>query len=433
MLLSANGFLILACAFPVQVLVARYLGPTALGIYAFVLSFSNLARVVVAMGLQDILIPLYKRRQQDSLFGTALLMRKLASLVLLLVPLCWLMVCHLKADQSNAQLSLMIAVVLGSYLFSDHEIFSIWCKSEGRLFSLVAVDLGGTLVGLGLRLAVIWFQGSMIMLLASYVCEQIAKLFIAAALYLRNSRPFLKPFSCSKKEAGELFLHAWPIWLAAMLGVAQTRLDQILLGALVAESSQLGQYSVAYRLIEAMSAGAVAIFTVYLPILARSEGPRFQQKLQRMHDLALLASLGLGLPFYLFLEPVVTGLYGPSYADAANLALLLLWLLPANYLTFCRSAFLYSLGLQKYELWVRAASVVLSLSLNLAVIPLYGAAGAAAVAVGVQWLVFLLPIMVIPDLRPLLRCLGKAALLPLTFRRTVHWFRAERLSENEEG
>ena len=51
MLLAANTTLVLLLAFPVQVVISRYLGPEQLGIYTYVLSFANFARVFVGLSL----------------------------------------------------------------------------------------------------------------------------------------------------------------------------------------------------------------------------------------------------------------------------------------------------------------------------------------------------------------------------------------------
>lgn len=424
MLLSANTFLILILAFPVQVLIARYLGPTALGSYAYVLSFASLARTCVALGLQDVLIPMFKAEGDDSLFGTALLMRKAASVLLLGVALGWLVVCELQGSQADAELSLMLLVVVSAHLFSDHEIFSIWCKCEGRLTSFVAVDLGGTLAGLSLRLSIVAFQGSMIMLLASYVAEQFAKLVISLALYLKQARPFLKPFRCRRSDAVRIGIQAWPIWLGALLTVAYTRIDQILLGSLLPDITELGQYSVAVRLTEALSAGALALFVVYLPLLSSSSAELFDEHLQRMHDLALLGSLALAVPLFYALEPIVLLMYGARYSVAAGLAGLYLLVLPTLYIAFCRAAYLYSRGLQKLELGIKVLSVCASLGLNLLLIPRFGALGALGTALCVQWSVTLIPCLVLSELRPLLRCLVRSALVHQSVSRLGAWIRS---------
>ena len=423
LLLSVNTFLILILAFPVQVLVARYLGPTDLGIYAYILSFGALGRAFVALGLQDTLIPMYKRERRDSLFGSAILMRKAACLFLTGIAGIWLLNCHLQGEAAAFQKSQLLLVIVAATLLSDHEIFSIWWKCEGRLFSFVAVDLGGTLLGLMARLTIIANQGSMLLLLASYAFEQFAKLLIALGLYFRQHRPFLKPFRSSFSDAQKIGATSWPIWLSGVLTVAYTRVDQILLGSLLTDSSQLGQYSVAARLIEAMSAGAVALFIVYLPILSSKTGQELGRHLQRLHDIALTASLLIVAAMLFTLEPIVTAMYGYKYVEAAKLSLLYLAVLPVMYLGLCRTAFMYSQGYQRLELGIKIGTILTSLGLNLLLIPRYGALGAVTTSLAVQWLGYLLPNLLVSRLRVLNHHLLGAALLPKSWARLWAWVR----------
>lgn len=420
-LLSISSFLMLACAFPVQILVARYLGPEDLGIYAFLLSIGSFARAIAALGMENVVIPIYKRQGRDSLLGTALLLRKAAGILVMLTALCWVGICHWQASQEQ-DLAWLVLLVVSAYLFTDHEIFSFWCKSEGHFKSFVAVDLGGTLIGLSIRLALVGYQSTMFWLLASYLLEQIAKLAISLVLYLRSSRPFLRKFEYSRSDALTLAARGWPVWLSSLMSVAYARFDQVLLGTMIADSSELGQYSVAYRLVEALSAGAIALFVVYLPILSKDPDGS-QTHLQRLHDLTFWAFLLLGTGFFFAIEPTVLALYGSRFESAARLSLIYLLILPTTYLGLCRSAFLYSRNLQKLELGIKSSALILAVLLNLILIPRYGALGATGTAILVGWMSLVVPNFLLPSLRPVLICTLRAAVLPQSFLRLFHWLR----------
>lgn len=424
LLLSVNSFLILILAFPVQVLVARYLGPSSLGEYAYVLSLAVLARSFVSLGLQDALIPLYKRNRQDSLFGTAFLMRKAASILITAVVGSWVAYTHSQGNLADVENSYKFLVIIGALLFSDHEVFAIWWKSEGRLSSFVAVDLGGTVLGLTARLVVVSNNGSMLLLLTSYLFEEFVKLLIALGLYFKQKRPFLRPFSASTVEAAKIATKAWPIWLSGLITVAYSRVDQVLLGKLLTDSSELGHYSVAIRLIEAASVGALALFIVYLPILSANSKVVFNDNLQRLHDLAVLSSLVITIPLVFLLEPIVVLVYGPNYQDAAKLSVLYLAVLPTNYLRYCRTAFLFSQDLQKLELALKVVSLALAVSINLYLIPRYGALGAVRSAITIQWVTYLLPVFFLKSLRPLRTSFIQALLLPNSLKRLKLWLDA---------
>lgn len=420
-LLSATSFLTLALAFPVQILVARYLGPELFGSYAFALSFANLARAICALGLQDVLVPLYKKERDDAWFGSGLLLKKVVAICLTLATALWV------ASDSAGESSLGVAIVVAAYLFSDHEIYTIWCRCEGRLKDYVMVDFGGTLVGLALRLWLIFNEGSVFWLLISYVLEQVAKLVLALGIYLLRGRPMLRPFRASRHHARRLLKESWPIWLVSLLTVGYGRLDQILLGTLLADTSELGQYSVAARIVEAMSAVGVALFIVYLPLLSQSQAKQdeeaFQVHLQRFHDLGFGFCFISGGLVALVLQPLIITLYGSKFQTAADLGILLLLLLPPTYLGLCRAAFLYARGRQKVELHLKSLQLLANLVLNLILIPHHGAVGAVVATLSVQWGILLTSYLLVREFRPLAGCALKALWLPSSFGRVLRWVR----------
>ncbi|MBS2040541.1 oligosaccharide flippase family protein [bacterium] len=418
-LLAINTFAILLLAFPVQVMVARYLGPEQLGVYTYILSYAALARVFVNVGLPDALVPLYQRERDDRLFGGGWLLRQVAALLMTLTGLAY----SLSQIQHphNYQTGLLITLAVAAYQLSDHELYSIWCKATGRFSQYVLIDFGGTMVGLGLRLAVVYSAGTMTQLIWSYFVEQAAKLVLAATLYLGTGRPFLKPFRYSPTQVGLIFRQAWPIWAAALLTAAYARVDQLLLGSLLPDPSQLGQYAVATRILEALQAGSVALFVVYLPILAAQAPANLPAQLQRYTDLAWWTSLALCLPLALLVQPLVLWMYGHRYAEAARLSSYALAALPALHLGHCRTAYAYACGLQKLELALKALSLMVSFALNFWAVPRYGALGSVWVSLVVQWGTLLVAYLGLSPYRPAAACVWRS-LQPLgSFTRFRSW------------
>ncbi len=423
MLLAANTTLVLLLAFPVQVVISRYLGPEQLGIYTYVLSFANFARVFVGLSLPDVLTPQFQREQDPGIFSSALLIRQLAAVILTFSAAVWTLYQWQAGDADQTRLGLMICLAVGAYHFSDYEVYATWCKCQGRLGEFVVIDFGGTMVGLAARLAIVYSGGTIWWLLWSYALEQLAKWIIGLVCYLKAGRPFGR-LTVVPSEMRRLLVSAWPIWMSALLSVGYARLDQLMLGTLLSDSSQLGQYSVAVRIVEALSAGSVALFVVYLPIISAASSEMFSKQLQRYHDLATISCLGIVAPLSFGLKPLVLWIYGSKYAAAADLSTVYLWTLPVIYLSLCRSAFLYSRGLQKIELVVKIVSLLISLGLNAYWIPRYGAAGSVKTTLFVQWLSLVVPYILLPDLRLPASCCLRSLLLPASIARLAGWLKS---------
>ena len=424
LLLTANTFAGLIIAFPVTVLVARNLGPDRMGTYAFVLSFAVLARCVAAMNLQDVVIPRHKREGDDRLYGSAWVLSKGAAIVMSLLVLAAGALVSQTGTPDQLSLAMQILIVVAAYLFSDHEIYSMWCKSEGHYWDFVRLDLGGLLVGLALRIGLVLNGSGGSPLLWSYFAEQVVKSVLAFWLYRRRGRPFLNPFRWSPVLSKQLFWTAMPLWMSSILVVGYGAFDQILLGVLVEGRGQLGQYFVATKFVEAFSAGAGALFVVYLARLAAEPDAR-DVHLQRLQDLSVWSFVLLVLPLHFSLEWIIVHLYGEQYQQAAALGLVYLWVLPALFLSSARTTFLVSEGLLRLELILKATGVSANLALNLYFIPLYGAVGAVATTLGVHWVVGVLAGLFLPPLRPLNVAMLRAFMLPRSAARLWNWIRLE--------
>ena len=177
-----------------------------------------------------------------------------------------------------------------------------------------------------------------------------------------------------------------PIGLAGLLFTLLLRLDTILLSFLKSgDNTQVGIYGAAFRLVEATMSLSWALGAAMLPWLARRSAAGDSQ-LARGYELGLKAVAALLVPVALALsllaEPIVEHLYGDAY-DASVTPLRILGPLAifyaVNYLT--------AVALTAHDrpgLFTRLFGVVtvVNLGLNFALIPPYGATGAAISAVG---------------------------------------------------
>jgi O-antigen/teichoic acid export membrane protein len=180
------------------------------------------------------------------------------------------------------------------------------------------------------------------------------------------------------RESISFGLRAWVGTLADSLGF---RVDQILLAVIASEAS-LGLYVVAVNLSEILLYFPGAVSTALLPLAARSEsGPRLGQTLQAFRSAAFvtLASLLAGAALAPPLIPLVFG--APFRASATPFLLLLPGLLGFTAMIVFSNALVAS-SLPSLSSIAPAVCFLVGLALDLALIPFFGASGAAAAASG---------------------------------------------------
>ena len=211
-----------------------------------------------------------------------------------------------------------------------------------------------------------------------------------------------------------LMMAGLPIGTVAVLLVAMVKIDQSLLSFLSDdENRDVGFYGAAFRLTEATWFIGWAISAAMLPwFAAHREG---QDALAAGYELGTKVTaavlMPIGLTFSLFAEPLIDLFYGSGYEAAVD---------PLRYL----GAMLVFVGIndlaavmliarERPLAFARAVAVVLvvNVAVNLVVIPEYGATGAAAVAAGSGFLLFVLGFLLARSITGrvrLLRPLGAA-------------------------
>lgn len=236
----------------------------------------------------------------------------------------------------------------------------VWLLAGGGLLAASAAYLGGAVIGL-------------------LACEY------AYRRWTPDARP--RP---TRSRAWALLRGGLPIGVAGLLFVLLLKVD-ILMLSFLANDHEVGLYAAAYRLIEGTQFIAWSFDAAMLPWLARTAAPA------RGYMLGLKLQSTVLLPMALiaacFAAPIVGLLYGDGFADAA----LPLTLLAPTIALYGLQTFSATLLIARDSPGVfgRIAGVVAvqNIACNAVAIPLWGADGAAAVALSSSALMALLTIL----------------------------------------
>jgi O-antigen/teichoic acid export membrane protein len=164
------------------------------------------------------------------------------------------------------------------------------------------------------------------------------------------------------------------------------RLDTFLLAALGVAQAGIGKYGVAGAPVWGLlGVGQLVAVSLY-PTLARAVG---RASLSRSRVVALGAGgmvLGgtLALVLVLVREPLVRLVFGAQYLEAVPLMAILAWTLPASCAAMLLGATVAASGRQAWSLIQSGCLIVILATCDLVVIPRWGLAGCALVSVGVH-------------------------------------------------
>ncbi|HEX8995154.1 MAG TPA: glycosyltransferase [Ktedonobacterales bacterium] len=165
--------------------------------------------------------------------------------------------------------------------------------------------------------------------------------------------------------------------LALALNILYYRIDVPLL-ALLAGSEAVAIYTSAYRVLDVATLLPVTAATAALPlILAQPTRKHLSAFVSQYLELALVAGLFVGVALTASARPILAALYSDRYDAAYPTMVTLAWVGGLTLITNVFSPLAVALERRRLLLYASGAALIANLALNLALIPLLGALGAA--------------------------------------------------------
>jgi len=360
----------------VGVWIARYLGPEQFGLLSFASAFVGLFGAIATLGLQGIVVRDIVRdpASKEKTLGTAaalLFFGGLVSYSLILATIFWL-----RADDALAK---AIVAILGSMmLFKVSEVAVYWFESPVLSKYTVWVQNGVFLVFAVVKVGLI-LQDAPLIAFAWAMMAEVAAVAALLLVMLGLRGPRLRQLSVSAKRARILFCDSWPLLLSGIAVVIYVKIDQIMLGQMVGDEA-VGIYSAAVRISEVWYFVPMAIVASVFPAIlqAKHRGEElYYQRLQRLYDLMVWLSIAIALPMTFFSTPIVTLLFGATYAESGQVLAIHIWAATFVFLGVASGKWFLVENRQLLKLKRSTLGAAANIALNFFLIPRYGVIGAA--------------------------------------------------------
>lgn len=387
-----------AFALIVNVLLARLVGKSQYGIYAYAMSWVSVLGVLSLLGQSSSvvrLVPVYLHRKE---WGTLRGLRLGASAIVLVGSIAIMLgggavVFALRNRMGSTTLETMLAAFLLLPLLTQLGLNGGFFRgykraiSSGSYNSLVrpaflivlvlvlAFPLGLRLDATGIMLA------NVVAALAAVACSEwhLSRSWPAAA---KHVKPHYEPRAWFKLGR--------QLFLLAAIGIVSNRVDVLILGGF-AGADEVGPYYAAVRLAAIAAYGLTAVNTILAPMIAESYAAEDHATMARLVHHA--AKLTFVVTAAVALATAAAGywalrLFGKGFAEAAYIPLLII--LAGQCVAAMTGPTGFLMTMTRYERqasWFMALAAVLNVVFSVALIPLFGLTGAAiATALGsVAW------------------------------------------------
>jgi O-antigen/teichoic acid export membrane protein len=372
-------------------ILSRYLGPTQFGQYQLIIAFLTLFNIsdlgVATIATRHLAT---SERDPDELMGNVLAIRLVLALAssVLVVGAAFLFEdsAYIKAGVAIAALSFPLTIFSGSY--------SATFAANLRMEYATIGNIAQAVVGLAAMTFVVMNGGGLLRLIIAYDLGILANSLVC--LYF--ARHFVKPrLHWDMHYSRKVLREALPLGLAVLIITAYGRIDIVLLKWFT-DSTTVGYYGFAYRAVDLAFPLSWFFVGSIFPLLSmyHNEGKdaQFRSLYQRSHDILSLGGMGIVTGLVLFSDPFVHLIGGGAYDQSVKSLQVLSLAIAIIWLSNLADHGLIAVGRQSALLWIALFGLVINLSSNLILIPLYDKEGAAAATV-ITEVAVLLPALVI--------------------------------------
>ena len=348
----------------------RYLGPAAMGKFHFASSVWAILGMLAGLGMDTYLTKEAARRPQQvpSLVWSSALLRFIFFLLSMGGLTVYLQV--FAYPQDTRQVAYIVGLSsLGWLLISVVQSILIgFEKMESISLGNIAGRVTATLISI------------LVLLLGQGVVAVAAVNILGAAVTLAIEYRFLSrlvkiPVRISRAELLEQMLRlakgGLPYLLSGIILVVYMQFDFLIISLLVDDRS-VGWYGVADQLFGTFLFVPTVLMTAVFPLLSRmfvSDTQRLVQVTRKSFDLLVLLSIPIGLGVVVAAQPAVQLLYGTAFAPTSAILSLMGIVIILTYLNVFIGQYLISIDRQNQWTWVMAAATLLTLPLDLWLIP----------------------------------------------------------------
>lgn len=367
----------------VGVWVARYLGPEQFGLFNYASAFVVLFTAIAVLGLNPIIVRelVQHPEREGAVLGTGFALQLIGSLVAL--ALMTVLIAFLREDNETVR---YIVVIMGigmviksadviRYWFEAHVIsrYTVW--TDNAAFVLASIAKIYLVLNEGRLVDFAWVA------LGEIVMATTLLVFVFLKVHQRRAG-----WQVVKSEAHHLLGRSWPLLLSGLTITIYMKIDQIMLGQL-ADDREVGIFSAALRISEIWYFLPVIIATTVYPSLLRSDqvnGARFERDMLRLLRAMVVLALAIVLPIWLLADPIIAILYGETFQEAGPVLAIHIWTGLFVFLGEAGGRWYIVKGLERLTFVRTLVAACLNVVLNLKLIPLWGATGAALASLVAQ-------------------------------------------------
>jgi O-antigen/teichoic acid export membrane protein len=356
--------------------IARKLGDVDYGKYVFAFAFVQTFSSMSNMGIHVVQMrEIAKDKEQaPAFFGATLIFRVIFAVVTYL--LIAVVISMLDYPDITKEIVYIAGLTL-IFLYISDTCIATFRGYESMHYS-AGINIGTTLFSMGIRTLAIYLGYRLLVL--SWTTTLVSLVTAVVSYYFIRRYFFTPKFKMDVSTFKNIFALTLPFYAMHIFMDAYKRIDVVLLSFLKGDA-HVGWYNAAaimvLRLAFFPSAISGAIFPVMTRLVADGKKQEAEDAYRNGLFILLLLACPISIGYYFFAKTIILLIYDEGFFQAIHVLKLLALTIPMIFLTFHMQNALFSLGKEKIVTKIIGSYTVLSVLLNLILIPKYGCVGAA--------------------------------------------------------
>lgn len=383
-LVSDKIFTLLLGVF-VSAITARYFGPEQFGQFNYALAFVSLFTAFSTLGLEVLTVKSLVEKEFDegTILCTSLFLRIFGGVFLTIFTTLVIRI----IEPKDYNLQIIVLIMSFSMTIKSLDVIEYWIQAHQKAKVSSIIRMVVTIITSILKILLVVLKGNLILFACIYTVDAIIISFALLIAYFKI-RKSKSNWRFNLFYAKNIMSQSWYLIISGIMITLYMRLDQVMLGYMFPNKEVLGIYSAAVRIAEMWYFVPMAVITSFRPIIMSTRKineKSYLKSLQLLYSIVTWIGICFGLIILLLSKPAITLLYGQEYIGAYRILSVSVWTGIFATIGSARSIWLLCEGLQRYSLIQTFSGLIINFTLNLFLIPRYGAYGAAIATLMAQF------------------------------------------------
>ena len=401
---AKNATWIIACrivqavfALIINMLTARYLGPSNFGLMTYASSLVAFVVPIMQLGFSAILVQeiVNNTDREGQIIGTSILLSFISSIFCIAGVTAFAFVAN-SDEPVTILVCLLYSIIL---IFQALDLMQYWFQAKYLSKYTSIISLCAYLIVSAYKIYLLVTAKTVYWFAISNAFDFALISISSIAIYYKLGGQRL---SFSMKLGKEMFVRSKHYILSAMMVTIFAQTDKIMIKLMIDESAT-GYYGAAVACAGMTSFVFTAIIDSFRPFVF--EGQKLDEKVYRhrltmLYSIVIYASITQSIVMTLLARIIIHILYGAAYDPAISALRIVVWYTTFAYLGAVRNIWILANNLQSYLWKINLLGAGTNIVMNAVLIPVMGIDGAAIASLITQFFTNVLVGYIIKPIRP---------------------------------